>query len=465
MTARQPQSLRKRLVYGLLSNSFSKAATTLSQLIGVPIFLHFWGVKLYGEWLLLNALPTYLNLSDMGFGSAAGNEMTILEAQGKRAEVIETFQSVWVLVTATTGIVGLLSFLIIPLIPLHRWLRLTQLSPVATTWIALLLIAAVVLGMQEQLFQSAFRCVGMYAYGTFVKAVIQFACFAAVAIAVALHANAVQAAVVYAVVNGCGTVSIWLLLRRSIPWIHLGWKHARWPVIRSLASPAVSFLGFPIGNAVSIQGILFVVNAILGETGVVLFSVTRTASRTALQMLQMVNNAVWPELSAAYGAGDLPLTRRLHRRACQAAFFVSWMVVLFTLAAGPWLIRLWTHNKVSPTRGLLGLLLLAIVLNSFWMTSSTLLAAINRHQKLAVLYLIGTSASLVLAIYLTRIWGVNGAAFSLLLSELVMMYYVFPTTLALVEDTPAEFARAMFHPIKGFSLQQIVRTFGYRSTR
>lgn len=460
----QPQNLRKRLVYGFLSNSATNAAVIVSQLIGVPIFLHFWGKQLYGEWLLLNALPTYLNLSDMGFGSAAGNEMTILEAQGKRKEVIETFQSVWVLITASTGIVGLLSFLLIPLIPLKHWLHLIQLSSGATTAISLLLVGAVVLGMQEQLFQSAFRCVGQYAYGIMLRAIIQFASFAGVALAVVFHANPVQAAIVFAAVNVCGTIMIWILLRRSLPWLHLGWRHARWPVIRKLASPAVSFLGFPIGNAISIQGILFVVNSVMGAGGVVVFGVTRTASRTALQMLQMVRNAVWPELSAAYGAGDMPLTRRLHRRACQAAFLISWMMVLAILAAGPWLIRLWTHYKVSPGRDLLGLLLLGVVINSFWLTSSTLLAAINRHQKLALLYLIGTSASLVLAIYLTRVWGLDGAAGAMLLNEMVMVYYVFPTTLALVGDTPGAFVRAMFQPVKGFSFQQIARSLGYRST-
>lgn len=465
MTERRVHSLRKRLAYGLLSNSLSKVVTTLSQLIGVPIFLHFWGVKLYGEWILLNAIPTYLNLSDMGFGSAAGNEMTILEAQGKREEVIQTFQSVWVLITCTTFAAGLLSFLFVPILPLQRWLHLTQLTSAETTWITLLLVASVVLGMQEQLFQCAFRCVGQYAYGTFIKAVIQFCSFASVAVAVALHANPVQAAAVYAGVNGCGTVTIWLFLRRSIPWIHLGWSKARWSIIRALASPAFSFLGFPIGNAISLQGILFVVNATLGSTGVVVFGVTRTASRVALQLLQMVNNAVWPELSAAYGAGDLALTRRLHRRACQAAFAISWMIVLAMLLVGPWLIRVWTHRSIVPGRPLLALMLLAVVINSFWMTSSTLLAAINRHQRLALYYLIGTSSSLLLALYLTRIWGVDGAAVSMLISELVMVTYVFPTTLALVEDTPKAFALAMFQPIQGVGVQQVVRSLGYRSSR
>ena len=106
--------------------------------------------------------------------------------------------------------------------------------------------------------------------------------FTAVALAVVLRANPVQAAIVYAGVNGCGTIVIWILLRRSLPWVHLGWRHARWPVIRKLASPAVSFLGFPIGNAINIQGILFVV-LLVSETfygRFRIFQVKSTGDRT-----------------------------------------------------------------------------------------------------------------------------------------------------------------------------------------
>ncbi|HEX3940449.1 MAG TPA: lipopolysaccharide biosynthesis protein [Acidobacteriaceae bacterium] len=465
MSSQWADGLRKRLAYGLLSNFFSKAVTTLSQLIGVPIFLHFWGVKLYGEWILLNTIPTYLGLSDMGFGSAAGNEMTILEAQGKRDEVITTFQSVWLLLTAISLIVGVVVFLVVPVIPLAHWLGFTQMTSRDTTIVTLLLTVVLVLSMQEQLFQCAFRCVGKYAYGTSIKAAIQFLSFVGLAIAVALRANVIDAAIAYAAVNCCGTLAIWLLLRREIPWIRLGWKYARFSVIRSLASAAFSFMGLPVSYAISLQGILFVVNANLGAAGVVVFGVTRAASRFALQMLLTINNAVWPELSAAYGAGDLPLTRRLHRRACQAAFAISWLIVLFTVVAGPWVIRVWTHKDVVPSRTLLLLMLAVVVIQSFWMTSATLLYAINRHQKLSVLYLLGTSASLLLAIYLTRIAGVDGAALSMVVSELVMVLYVLPATLGLVEDTPREFFLAMFQPVQGFGLQQVAKTLGYRPVR
>ena len=63
-------------------------------------------------------------------------------------------------------------------------------------------------------------------------------------------------------------------------------------------------MGFPIGNAFNLQGTLMAVGYALGPVDVAVFASARTVSRVALQMVQMVNNTFWPELSLAYGAKD-----------------------------------------------------------------------------------------------------------------------------------------------------------------
>src|SRR5277367_4476438 len=91
--------LMRRLLAAFGANSFGRITTTLIQIVSVPVFLSHWGAGLYGEWILLNAIPSYFSMSDLGFGTVAGNEMTMLMVSDKRAEAIEVFQSVWVITT------------------------------------------------------------------------------------------------------------------------------------------------------------------------------------------------------------------------------------------------------------------------------------------------------------------------------------------------------------------------------
>ena len=77
-------STKRRLVLGFISNWISKLATTIVQLVQVPVFLHFWSVPLYGEWMIVTAIPSYLGVSNFGFGNVAGNEMTMMTAREDR---------------------------------------------------------------------------------------------------------------------------------------------------------------------------------------------------------------------------------------------------------------------------------------------------------------------------------------------------------------------------------------------
>jgi O-antigen/teichoic acid export membrane protein len=279
------------------------------------------------------------------------------------------------------------------------------------------------------------------------KSILSLTAFASMIIAVVLGCGTRVTALVFAAANILGTLVLCAMVRRDIPWIRFGWGHASFSEIRKLARPAIAFMGFPLGNALNLQGTLLAVSYALGPVAVVVFGTARTVSRVALQMVSMVNGTFEPELSIAYGAGNLALTRTLLRRACQLALIVAFVIVVAMMTFGPWFLTHWTGGHVPPSRPLLCILLLVVVLYSLWSTSSTLMTSTNQHQKLAMYYIVGTSLNCVLCYFLARVYGLYGAAASLLVSELVMNLYVVPASLRIAHDTlPAFLSSLLQYP-------------------
>ena len=377
------RSLQRRLIAGFGANTFSRLSTTLTQIFSVPVFLSHWGVHLYGEWLLLNTIPGYLGLSDVGFGSVAGNEMTMLAAAEDYEQALVVFQSVWVLTTVITSLIGLLLLGLVWFLPLGRWLHMHAISGADANLIVLLLGLAVLLGMQETLFQAAFRCVGKYPLGTVAKSVVVLAAFLSTMLGVSLHLSPVPVAALYVAVNVVGVFALWVLLRREVPWIRFGIRHAQWAVIRRLTGPALSFMSFPLVNALNLQGILVLIGYVMGPIAVVTFNTARTISRSAAQGMNLINNAVWPEMSAAFGTGAMDLARTLHRRACQISLLLCFGITLAAAFLGDWIWKIWTVGKVPTDPVLLNIMLLQMLVSAFWFTSSVVPMAINQHQRMA----------------------------------------------------------------------------------
>jgi O-antigen/teichoic acid export membrane protein len=436
---------KRRLFVGFVTTLVSKAASTVIQLVQVPVLMHFWGLSMFGVWGILTAIPTYLSFSNIGFGSVAGNEMTMLNARGEQDAALGVFQSCWWLISLVMGATVAAMSGVLYFLPVGRLLKLTLLSEHDVKWSLFWLGLSVLFGQLEQLLQSAYRCITRYSYGNFVKSCLSLAAFCAQLVPVMMGYGPRTTAMVFAMANIAGTLILCVMVKHDIPWINYGWKRASIAEVKRLTRPSLAFMGFPLGNALNIQGSQLAVNYALGYDAVAIWNTARTVSRLALQAVEMVKNTVWPELSIAFGAGNMEVVRTLHRRACQIALFMSLSVVVIVAALGPTFLHKWTLGKVPSSPGLVGLLLVVVVFYSLWSTSSTLVAAINLHERLATMYSIATGVTVVVTYFAARRYGLYGAAGSLLLSELIMDAYVLPASLKIAHDTWGGFLGAMLH--------------------
>ncbi|MBW4038247.1 MAG: lipopolysaccharide biosynthesis protein [Acidobacteria bacterium] len=436
---------KRRLVVGFATTLVSKAASTVIQLVQVPVLMHFWGKSMFGVWGILTGIPTYLSFSNVGFGSVAGNEMTMLMARDEREGALGVFQSCWWLIALMMGTLLVVLCAVLYWLPVGRLLNLTELSEHDVKWALFWLALSVMFGQLEQLLQSAYRCVTRYSYGNFMKSCMSLLAFAVQLVPIMKGYGPRTTAMVFALANITGTLFMCVMVKRDIPWISYGWKHASFREIKRLTRPSIAFMGFPLGNAFNIQGSQMAVNYAMGPDKVAVFITARTVSRLALQVVEMVKNTVWPELSIAFGAGNMELVRTLHRRAVQIALFVSLSVVVVVAVFGPTFLHKWTLGKVPSSPGLVGLLLVVVVFYSLWSTSSTLVAAINLHERLATMYAIATGVTVVVTYFAARRYGLYGAAASLLLSEVIMDTYVLPASLKIAHDSWGGFLLAMVH--------------------
>lgn len=443
-STRSRQGLRDRLIRGFGANALSPVVTALIQLGSVPVLLHAWGAARYGDWLLLSAIPTYLTLSDLGFGAASGSDMSMRVGANDRRGALETFQSSWVLVTAVSLAALLLASLSVWWVPWQRWLKLSSVSSPQAATILLVLAAYVVVAQQNGVTESGYQCDGHFAAGAFWSTILRLA-EAAVTTAVAVLGGSLLAVALTCLSWRClGTIGYALMMRRKSPWICYGIHHAQLHTIRRLAAPAFGFMAFPVGYACSLQGLTVVIGALLGPIAVVSFSTLRTLSRLNMQSIAIFKHALWPELSRAFGAGDISLARRLHRHTCQASVILSVLGGMLLWIFGPFIYRIWIRHEVTFDATCFHLLLLLALTNSLWDASAVIPMSINGHCRIAVTYAGAAMASLGLAWALIPHFGAAGAVGALLATDAWMTGLVLRTALRHVHDSVSTFAVALF---------------------
>lgn len=436
-------TVRRRLIGVFGATVLGPLVTVLVQLVNVPVMMRIWGAHLYGEWLLISTIPAYLLLTDLGFGNVAGNDMTMRANGGDHRGAIETFQSISLLVLIVSFSLGLLLTAVIFLLPVYRLLHLSSMSPWEMKVALFILCINCLVVLQWSVIMSAYRCNGQYARGVLYVNLIRILESASFLILLISHAKPIHLAFLMLGISLLGTCLLISEKRRLIPWLPFGLEHARWARIRELAQPAVAFMAFPTGNAISLQGTTIVVGMVLGPLAVAVFNPMRTLSRTVFQLTDSVKNAVWPELSAAYGQSNWELARKLHRTACQISLWLALLASVPLALFGPRVFSIWTRGRVVMDVPTFYILLAVVIANAGWNASSVVPISANRHQRLALVYLGCTSASLAIGYLLTQHFSLKGAAIALLLCDCGMSAYVVPMSNRLVSDHWGSFAASL----------------------
>lgn len=147
----EDRPLISRLIKGMGAQGYSQVVQIFIRLAEVPLLLGYWGTQLYGEWLMIAAIPTYFVICDGGFAGAATREMSMRSGADDRPGALSLFQSTWLwLLLASFGI-GSLAFVMVQAAPLHNWVGFKVMDPATVKLVILILIIHVLVGFQTGL--------------------------------------------------------------------------------------------------------------------------------------------------------------------------------------------------------------------------------------------------------------------------------------------------------------------------
>jgi len=415
---------RMRFLKGIGANLYGQAVVALIQIAGVPILLHCWGARTYGEWLIAFALPSYLSMTDLGFSQSAGNDMTRLVAGSDRTEALAVFQSVLVLLIVASAAMSLLVFASLWATPASRLLHLGTLSPLQVKFVLALLAAEILFKLFDGLNHAGFRANGAYALHQTITSTTPLLQNGAAWGAACLGASPLGAAFLYFMVRAIAVPATMVLLVWRYDWLRIGVRRARRFHLARLFKPALGNIAIPLAQGLGIQGMVLVVGGMLGPVAVVVFSTTRTLTRLALQLVTCISYAAEPEFAAMLGTEDTGRIGAFYRRTMRLSLWISLVTIAGLAVLGPTILRRWTHGTVALNPVLFGLLLATVLSQTLWNGALSMLKACNRHLNAAAGQLVAAAFALVLALLLLSVFkSTSAAGIAIFLADLGFLGY------------------------------------------
>ena len=366
---------------------YGQSSLLAFQFLAVPAFLATWGSELYGEWLVLMAVPLLFSQLNVGFGSAAAPIMARALHENRSGVASAALAAALAATTAVVILVILIAWLAYICVPLsfaHNWIM-------SDREIYIVLGCGVIIACAS-LYKDDVYCTFYAAdrqpLGDFIANTLFFAEGAAtIVMLLFLHAEPAKLAIV---LTGLRLVLICVSFTLSFVKCRSAWRLRGISFLTLKAAleeqraPALGYFLDPISNIVQNTGVVFLAGMLLGPVAAATMHSHRLLGRVSWQATAAMRSMSTREVLRCYASGDAEAVRRATKLAFSAFFWISTICALGLLALGPAFLRFWLAGKLARDLPLFMALVVSGFCGSVLMGLRSMLQVDNRHAKLAI---------------------------------------------------------------------------------
>jgi O-antigen/teichoic acid export membrane protein len=411
-----------RVVRAVLAIAFGQGLNILSNILLVPLYLQAWSLTLYGEWLVIYSVASYLLSLDMGMQMYVVNRLTQSYARREMAQY-QASQHTALAFSILVAAIGTITVAIIAIsLPLNRWLNLHEINQQSASLIIFFLGCQLLWSLPVGLCLATYRTVGNLSASQWLVNAHRLLTFTVTTIALIMKASMPVLAALQILPFCLITLIAIIDIKRSYPEIAPGVRNAKLSLLRDMFKPSLFFAAITISMAIGLQGSVQLIGMLLGSAVVAHYVTVRTLTSAVRQAVSLFNDAIWLDLTRLDALADRNLANvfnllvGLNTCGCIAVSASLWF-------EGADLIAFWTGGRLVPDPLLLRAMLAYFVLQSAWLSVSVILLSTNRHKRLSISYLGANIGGLMLAALLIPRYGVIGLPTAFIISEALCCYH------------------------------------------
>ena len=400
----------------------SQVVSLLTQLLIPPIFLHTYGVALYGEWLALSSASAYLSTINYGLQTYTNMQMTIHYNRGEVEQCVQVQSAGLRILLSLFGLIAVL-LLVIFTLPLDHMLRLS--IPRSEAQLVLYLLGIQILaGMLLGFFTGNYMVFGATHRGVnFSNAMALIILAVQVGLAL-MHVSFSWLAGVQVGFTLAGCVFLIFDLRRLAPQIAPTLRYWVPGSLKAILKPSVHYGLLFSSNVLAYQAPVLLMQRILGPAPVVVFSVTRTVYSMSRRILFLLTSSIGPEITITFGQRDWPKLHRLYELSERVILLMVPAITFGSMLATPFLLHAWLHKGNLFDPGVCLLLGLTIAIIGIKEHKYQFQFYSNQVREVSYMTPVAYGLTLLISIPLMHRYGLIGFVAPWALSELLQLFYL-----------------------------------------
>ena len=380
--------LKNPIFKNYTSLSLNHGAHILLNILLVPLFLKFWDLSTYADWILISTIPAILALSEMGLTSYGSNLLVILYNQKKINKVNFTFQNIFFFSISIIISIGFLLVFFNYIFNLKDLLKINSLSEHEFYLVIIFFILKYIFLTNSNFVNSIFRINNQYHLTVYLQTLFIFSEIILIAIVLffdglILHVSAIG--LLNYIIAFCIS---YYLIKKEFKWIKIiNLKNINLSYLKRIFYPSVSFMTVNISKMLLINGTIILLKIYSGELILILYNSLRIIMNGSRQFINILTVSFQNQITIDYAKNKITKIfnkfKTLNRYNFLSSTFILFILIFFL--EKPFLI--WTGNNIDWNFEFFILFLIANYVEWLSIPVLTIPYSLNKAEILNKIYL------------------------------------------------------------------------------
>ena len=423
-----------RILKGISENVIDRFINIIVKFIEPILFLKLATIDIYGAWLVIFSLPAYIMISDLGFSTVGQNQINMNVKVNRFNLAQKNFLNTLNLSIILNIIFSFIFFFILKKLFDVGFLKLENVESNEFYSIAILLIIYTFIHQLNGLFVSLYAAHNKYYFkirlGYLSKILETFLIFYCL-----FKDYDFKTILLYFVISkSLFFIFIFIDTTKSYNWVKFEFKLEKNYIERNVGH-ALSYLLFPITNALKYQSTNLIINSILGPKYVALLSIYLTLARIIINLTSITDGIIKIELAKLWVSKQLDNLKKIFIFNIQIALFSSVIIIVLLAFFNQLIFYFWIGEDFNVNQQLFLILLFSTLFQALFHSSVTLLTSTNNFKKIT-LYNLFNSIIFILCLYIFINIKTNLliVAVLFLISDLIIFYNALDFSSKMIND-------------------------------
>lgn len=387
---------KKNLIVNIGSNFFR----IISTLIIIPFYIKYLGENLYSDWIVIFSISSLFEIANFGINQGVTNQYSIMYNSGeKNSRLIMTNGISLILIIYFISMISI--NILWNTLDIYRLISIDSLTKDNTIIIISFLISKVFIDIITGILCSHFFALDKNFYSiiiTLAKNIFEFSIII-ILLSVGYSLNIVAMGIF---LNSLVImILIFFLIELNIQKIKDYVPNKK--IINLIIKPSAGFSLLTISELILNHGFIYIAKIFFSNNFLILWNTSRTLVNYIRSFQGLITSSVLPSLNVYFSQGKKSDFRALYKKTNLIVFFLTLILVslIFILKEYIWIF--WLGDSLVINKELIDYLLIGVLLSSFWIVKTTLIAAINKHLQYSFIYFCSAVFSVVLFIVLNSI--------------------------------------------------------------